>query len=128
MVSVVDDLVARELIVMREARWELRAVLAEVEVNVPESLCQMIERRMDQLEEDERRVLTVGSVAGMEFSAASVAAVLQRAPSEELHLRTEARMMRCHSWASAESGITRSVDPPSPAPIAGWSARGPSRS
>src|SRR5207247_11285211 len=81
MVSVVEDLVARGLIVMRDERWELHAVLEEVEVSVPESLRQMIERRMGQLEEDERRVLAAGSVAGMEFSAASVAAGLQRAPA-----------------------------------------------
>jgi DNA-binding winged helix-turn-helix (wHTH) protein len=82
MVSVVEDLVARGLIVMRDGRWELRAALEEVEVSVPESLRQMIERRMGQLEEDEQRVLAAGSVAGMEFSAASVAAALQLAPAE----------------------------------------------
>src|SRR5499426_2355170 len=59
--SVVDDLLARGLIVMRDGRWELRAALEEVEVSVPESLRQMIERRLDQLEEDERRALTAGS-------------------------------------------------------------------
>jgi DNA-binding winged helix-turn-helix (wHTH) protein/tetratricopeptide (TPR) repeat protein len=82
MVSVVEDLVARGLIVMRDERWEMRAVLEEVEVGVPESLRQMIERRMGQLGEDERQVLAAGSVAGMEFSAASVAAALQRAPAK----------------------------------------------
>jgi DNA-binding winged helix-turn-helix (wHTH) protein len=82
MVSVVEDLVARGLIVMRDERWELRAALEEVEVSVPESLRQMIERRMSQLEEDERQVLAAGSVGGMEFSAASVAAALQRTPAE----------------------------------------------
>jgi DNA-binding winged helix-turn-helix (wHTH) protein len=82
MVSVVEDLVARGLIVVRDERWELRAVLEEVEVSVPESLRQMIERRMGQLEEDERQLLAAGSVAGMEFSAASVAAALQRALAE----------------------------------------------
>ena len=80
--SVVDDLLARGLIVMRDGRWELRAALEEVEVSVPESLRQMIERRLDQLEEDERRALTAGSVAGMEFSAASVAAALHRTPAD----------------------------------------------
>src|SRR5262249_9437135 len=81
-VSVVDELVARELIAIRDGRWELRAVLEGVEVSVPESLRQMIERRLGQLEEYERRVLSAGSVAGMEFSAASVAAALQQAPAE----------------------------------------------
>jgi DNA-binding winged helix-turn-helix (wHTH) protein/tetratricopeptide (TPR) repeat protein len=82
MVSVVEDLVTRGLIVLRDGRGELRAALAEVEVGVPESLRQMIERRFGQLEEDEREVLAVGSVAGVEFSAASVAGALRRAPAE----------------------------------------------
>jgi predicted ATPase len=82
MVSVVEDLIARGVIVMRDGRWALRAEIEEVEVSVPESLRQMIERRMGQLAEDERRVLTAGSVAGMEFSAASVAAALERATAE----------------------------------------------
>ena len=78
MVSVVDDLVGRGLIAMRDDRWELRAGLEEVEVSVPESLRQMIERRIEQLGGEERRILAAGSVAGMEFSAASVAAALDR--------------------------------------------------
>src|SRR6202008_3581673 len=55
MVSVVEDLVARGRIVMRDGRWELPAALEEVEVSAPESLRQMIERRVDQLEEEERQ-------------------------------------------------------------------------
>ena len=68
MVSVLEDLIAHGRIVMHDGRWELRAALEEVEVSVPESLRQMIERRMDQLEVDERQVLTAGSVGGTEFS------------------------------------------------------------
>ena len=82
MVSLIEELVARGFIVRHDERWELRAALEELEVSVPESLRQMIERRMGQLEEDERQLLAAGSVAGMEFSAASVAAALQQAPAE----------------------------------------------
>jgi DNA-binding winged helix-turn-helix (wHTH) protein/tetratricopeptide (TPR) repeat protein len=82
MVSVVEDLVARGLIAMRDGRWALHAALEEVELSVPESLRQMIERRIGQLEKDEREVLNAASVAGMEFSAASVAAAIHRAPAE----------------------------------------------
>jgi DNA-binding winged helix-turn-helix (wHTH) protein/tetratricopeptide (TPR) repeat protein len=83
MVNVVEDLVARGLIVMRDGRWELRAAPEAVELSVPENLRQMIERRIGQLEEHERHVLATGSVAGMEFSAASVAATLD-VPSSEV--------------------------------------------
>ena len=44
---------------------------------MPESLRQMIEHRIGRVGEDEQRILAAGSVAGMEFSAASVAAALQ---------------------------------------------------
>lgn len=71
--GVVDDLVRRGLIAMRDDRWELCAGLQEVEVSVPENLRQMIERRIAQLDGEERLILAAGSVAGMEFSAASVA-------------------------------------------------------
>src|SRR5215831_270211 len=54
MVSVLDDLVARGLIALADDRWDLRAALPEVEVSVPESLRQMIERRIEQLSADER--------------------------------------------------------------------------
>jgi hypothetical protein len=81
-VNVVDDLVARELIVMGDGRWELRAAPDAVDVGVPESLRHMIEWRIGQLDDDQRRVLAVGSVAGMEFSAASVAAALGSTPAD----------------------------------------------
>src|SRR5262249_22290562 len=82
MVSVLEDLVAHGRIVIRDGRWALRAGLDGVAGAVPECLRQMIERRMDQLEEEERQILTAGSVAGMEFSVASVAAALHRDPAE----------------------------------------------
>ena len=82
MVSVIDDLVGRGLIAMREDRWELRGGLQEVEVSVPESLRQMIERRIEQLGGAERRILAAGSVDGIEFSVASVAAALQQGTGE----------------------------------------------
>jgi DNA-binding winged helix-turn-helix (wHTH) protein/tetratricopeptide (TPR) repeat protein len=81
-VGVVDDLVRRGLISLRDSRWELRAGLREVEVSVPESLRHMIEHRIAQLDDEDRPILAAGSVAGMEFSAASVAAALQRSTGE----------------------------------------------
>lgn len=81
-VDVVADLVARGLIVMRDEQWQLRVALEEVEGSVPDSLRQLIERRLGPLEENERRTLAAGSVAGMEFSSASVAAARQQALAE----------------------------------------------
>jgi len=82
MVSLVDDLVARGLLTVRDGRWELRAALEEVEMDVPESLRQMIERQIGRLERDEQRILEAGSVAGMEFSSAAVAPAIEWKPLE----------------------------------------------
>ncbi|MBI3304256.1 MAG: AAA family ATPase [Deltaproteobacteria bacterium] len=74
LVNVADYLVAQGSIVQCDGRWELKAGLEAVEVGVPENLQQMIERQIDRLSSEERRVLEVASVAGVESSAAAVAA------------------------------------------------------
>ena len=76
MVTLVDDLLARGLIAPRERGWELRAALDAVDLDVPESLRQMIDRQIGRVGKDEQHMLEAGSVAGMEFSAASVAAAM----------------------------------------------------
>jgi DNA-binding winged helix-turn-helix (wHTH) protein/predicted ATPase len=52
----------------------LRVGLAELLAQVPETLRQTLEAQIDRLTPEERRVLEVASVAGVEFSAAAVAA------------------------------------------------------
>ncbi|NOT55768.1 MAG: AAA family ATPase [Deltaproteobacteria bacterium] len=77
MVNVLDDLVTQGVIVEREGRWQLTRALAEVEVGVPESVRQMLSKRIDRLSHDEQRVLEAASVVGVEFSTAAVAAGLE---------------------------------------------------
>jgi len=93
MVNVVDYLVAQGLMVQHDGRWELQADLKEVEVGVPESLRQMIEKQIEGLSKEEQWVLEVGSVAGMEFSAAAVAAGL-----EEEGVEVEERCEELARW------------------------------
>ncbi len=59
-----------------EEQLAVRAHLHELESGVPESLRQMIGQQFDRLEPAEQRLLEVASVAGVEFSAASLAAVV----------------------------------------------------
>jgi predicted ATPase len=82
MVNAVEYLVAQGSIVQREGRWELHRGMAEVEVGVPESLRQMIEKQIARLSPEERRILEVGSVVGIEFSAAAVAAGVEAEVTE----------------------------------------------
>ncbi|HKC85815.1 MAG TPA: AAA family ATPase, partial [Blastocatellia bacterium] len=76
MVSAVDQLQAEGLIAESAGRWQLRVELAEIEIDAPESVRQMIEKQIDRLSRDQRRALEAAGVAGAEFSVAAVAAGL----------------------------------------------------
>jgi predicted ATPase len=77
MVNVVNHLLAQRVIAQVDGQWVVQGGEAEVARQVPEDLRQMIEQRLAQVEVAERTVLEVASVAGVEFSAASVAAGLE---------------------------------------------------
>src|SRR5712692_6959294 len=74
MVNVVNDLVARGVLVQSDGRWELQGRVEELKGGVPESLQQLIEQQIARLRPETQRLLEVASVAGAEFSAAAVAA------------------------------------------------------
>jgi len=76
MVNAVDYLVAERLIVEEEECWELVVEIENVEVGVPDSIKQMIEKQVDHLEAEEQRTLEAASVAGAEFSTLAVVAAL----------------------------------------------------
>jgi len=82
MVNVVDYLVAQGLIIQADGHWKLRVEIAQLGMRVPESLRQMIEKQIDGLTVEEQRVLETASVAGVEFSAAAVAAGLGKEVEE----------------------------------------------
>ncbi len=76
MVNAVDFLVAEGLIVEHETRWELVVEIEKVEVGVPDSIKQMIEKQLDHLDAEKQRTLEAASVAGAEFSTLAVVAGL----------------------------------------------------
>jgi predicted ATPase/DNA-binding winged helix-turn-helix (wHTH) protein len=76
MVNAVDYLVSRKLIGADEEIWKLVVEIGNVEVGVPESIKQMIEKQIDHLDADKQRTLEVASVAGAEFSTFVIAAGL----------------------------------------------------
>jgi predicted ATPase len=77
MVNMINDLVARGVLVQSEGRWELKGRVDEMAGGVPESLQQLIEQQIERLRPEAQRLLEVASVAGAEFSAAAVAAGLE---------------------------------------------------
>ncbi|MGH7960987.1 MAG: ATP-binding protein, partial [Candidatus Binatia bacterium] len=74
MVNVVENLVPQGVLVQHAGQWEVQGAIAAIEGGVPENLQQMIEQQVERLSVEEQQVLEVASVAGMEFSAAAVAA------------------------------------------------------
>ena len=76
MVNAVDYLVAEGLIVEYQEGWELAVGIEKVEVGVPDSIKQMIEKQVDHLDAEQQRTLEVASVAGAKFSTLAVVAGL----------------------------------------------------
>jgi len=75
MVNVTDYCLHHNLIVQEGGEWRLKRNLEES--GVPTSLQQMVVKQLEGVTEEERRLLEVASVVGMEFTAAVVAAALE---------------------------------------------------
>ncbi len=76
LVNAVDYLVAERLIGEFDDVPALGVEIESVEVGVPDSIRQMIEKQLDHLDPDEQRTLEAASVAGTEFSSLAVVAAL----------------------------------------------------
>lgn len=76
MADLVRYLRDREVIVESETGWRLGRGLPEIEKDLPESVRGMIERKIAQLSDDDRKLLSVASVQGYEFDSAVLTKVL----------------------------------------------------
>jgi DNA-binding winged helix-turn-helix (wHTH) protein/predicted ATPase len=76
MVNAVEYLVAEGAIAEHQESWELVVPIEKVEVGVPDSIKQVIEKHLDHLDANDQRLLEVASVAGAEFSTLAVVAAL----------------------------------------------------
>lgn len=74
MVNVVNALASQRLMIERNGRSRLKVVVKELQV--PDTLRQLIEHRFERLSPEERQVLEAASVAGVEFPAAALAAAV----------------------------------------------------
>ena len=98
MVNVVQYLIDEHVIVEGQRSWQLRGALEEVESGVPENIRQLIERQIERLSPDERKILEGASVVGMECSAVAIAAGLDE-ELEHVEERCEALVQR-HQFLS----------------------------
>jgi tetratricopeptide (TPR) repeat protein len=76
MVDVVRYLGALGVIAEADGQWALARSVPDIVRDLPQSVRSMIERKIDQLGESDRRLLSVASVQGYEFDSGVVAAVL----------------------------------------------------
>ena len=70
MIAVLEHLMASGLVERGGLAWRLRRPVAEISLEVPESLRQMIGAQIDRLDESEQRVLEVATIAGVSFAPA----------------------------------------------------------
>jgi predicted ATPase len=76
LVSLVHELIERGVLVQADAGWEFKEGAAVIANSVPDSIRHLVARQSERLSAEARRALEAASVAGMEFSAAAVAAAL----------------------------------------------------
>ncbi|MEP7271029.1 MAG: protein kinase [Acidobacteriota bacterium] len=81
-VDLVHYLRDRGVIAIEAERWTLAQPLPDLERELPESVRGMIQRKIDQLSEDDRRLLVAASVQGYGFDSAVVATVLNLDPAD----------------------------------------------
>jgi DNA-binding winged helix-turn-helix (wHTH) protein/tetratricopeptide (TPR) repeat protein len=78
LIAVVDELVRRQVVIEGPVGWEVRAGGATITATVPATLRALIELRLAHLRPEDQALLEAASVAGVECSAAAVAAAVER--------------------------------------------------
>jgi tetratricopeptide (TPR) repeat protein len=73
MADLVRDLRDRRVLALEEGRWRLTQDLPLIERDLPESVRAMIERKIAQLSQDDRRLLAAASVLGYQFDSTVIA-------------------------------------------------------
>lgn len=67
----------RQVLTQEQGRWTLGKSVPDLRHDLPESVRGMIQRKIEQLNEEDRRLLVAASVQGYEFDSAVVAQVLE---------------------------------------------------
>ena len=76
MVDLVRDLRDRKFIIQDQGRWILSKPIEEIGVDVPASVRSMIQRKIESLSQQDRRLLQAASVEGAEFHSVVLASVV----------------------------------------------------
>jgi len=68
----------RQVLTQEHECWTLRQSIPDLRRELPESVRGMVQRKIDQLTDDDRRLLVAASVQGYEFDSAVLARVLEQ--------------------------------------------------
>ncbi len=82
MVDLLRYLRDQQILALEQGRWKLKESVSELQRGLPESVRGMIQRKIEQLGENDRRLLVAASVQGNEFDSAVLAQVLERDAAE----------------------------------------------
>jgi len=108
MVAALDHMAERGQISRDKGAWHLRVALEEIDLEVPETLRQMIEAQIDQRTLEEQRALEAASVVGSTFCASDVATAMDINTEllEELfdRLARRSRVVRACGMRQLEDG------------------------
>ncbi len=76
MADVLRDLRRRQLLRQQDGRWVIAEDLSTLEDELPRSVMSLIQRKLEALDDADRRLLTAASVQGLDFDSAIVARAL----------------------------------------------------
>ena len=95
MADLLRDLRRRQQVRQKDGRWVLADDLLAVERELPESIRSAVQRKVEALDDADRRLLGAASVQGVDFDTALIAAALQL-PEEDVEDRLD-RLQREHA-------------------------------
>ena len=82
MVDLVRDMKDRRSLVIEQGCWSLGQPLAKIRHEIPPSVRSMIQRKIESLSEEDRRLLQAAAVQGVGFHSAVLARVLDADPAD----------------------------------------------
>jgi DNA-binding response OmpR family regulator len=112
MTAALDHLTEHGSIAKEGGSWRLKVPLQEIDLEVPETIRQMIEAQIERLTTEEQRVLEAASVAGVRFPANAVTGALQQdAEFVGDILEKLSRRSRIVRWAGTQKSADDSLSP-----------------
>ena len=82
MADLLRDLRRRQVVRQQDGRWQVTEELTTLARELPESVRSLIQRKIDALDDIDRRLLSAAAVQGLDFDSATLAAVLALAEDQ----------------------------------------------